>query len=83
MVRDLLQAYPRFFHTVNEPASPQKQAVEVLLSRRNIAMDNPEIHFPVVKVKEQKRLGIILHLNNPFLHILIHISLRQKEALEG
>ena len=45
--------------------NPQKQAVEVLFSRKNIATDHPEIRFnntPVMKANEHKHSGIIYKL---------------------
>ena len=60
---------------------PQKQAVEVLCSRKNIANDHPEIrldNIPVIKVKELKHLI----QSYPFLNIPMQLSLRREEALE-
>ena len=45
---------------------PQKQAVELIFSRRKIVVDHPNISFnntPVAKVKKHKNLGIILDSN--------------------
>ena len=42
---------------------PQKQAVELILSRKQIEVNHPEIRFnniPVMKVNDHKHLGIIL-----------------------
>ena len=42
---------------------PQKQAVELIFSRKRNELDHPVIHFnniPVEKVNEHKHLGIIL-----------------------
>ena len=57
---------------------PQKQAVEMLFSRKHIAIDDPEIRFnniPVMKVSEHKHLGVILDSKLSFsLHINAAIS---------
>ena len=56
----------------------QKQAVEMLFSRRHIAIDHPEIRFnniPVMKVSEHKHLGVILDSKLSFsAHITAAIS---------
>jgi len=57
---------------------PQKQAVELIFSRRKIVVDHPNISFnntPVAKVKEHKHLGFILDSNLSFSsHIKLAIS---------
>ena len=48
---------------------PQKQAFELLLSKKRNEMDHPVILFnniPVKKVTEHKHVGIILHSKLPF-----------------
>ena len=58
--------------------NPQKQAVEVLFSRKNIATDHPEIRFnntPVMKANEHKRSGIIINSK-----LLTHVNTAMSKA---
>ena len=67
-------------------SDPQKQAKEILFSRKHIANDHPEIRFnniPVMKVSEHKHLGVILDSKLSFSAISMQLFLRQEEALEG
>ena len=60
---------------------PQKQAVELLLSKERHEIDHPDIFFnniPLKKVEEHKHLGIILDSKLLISNLL---SLRQKRAL--
>ena len=61
---------------------PQKQAVELIFSRKKSKADRPEILFnntSVMKVDEHKHLGIILDLNLSFsAHIKSAISKSRK-----
>ena len=61
---------------------PQKQAVELLLSKKRHEIDHPDIFFnniPVKKVEEHKHLGIILDLKLSFSsHIKSAISKTRK-----
>ena len=61
---------------------PQKQAVEVLFSRKRSEIDHPVLLFnniPVKKVNEHKHLGIILDSKLSFLpHIKAAISKTRK-----
>ena len=61
---------------------PQKQAVELIFSTKRIEMNHPEIRFnniPVMKVDEQKHLGIILDSKPSFsAHIKASISKTRK-----
>ena len=61
---------------------PQKQAVELIFSRRKIVVDHPNISFnntPVARIKEHKHLGIILDSNLSFsAHIKLAISKSKK-----
>ena len=62
-------------------ADPQKQAVDVLFSRKNIAIDHPEIcldNILLVKANKYKHLGVILDSKLYFLHISMQLSLRQE-----
>ena len=65
---------------------PQKQAVELIFSRKKIKADHPDISFnnaPVMKVDEQKHLGIILDSNLSFsAHIKSAISKSRKGIAE-
>ena len=61
---------------------PQKQAVELLLSKKRHEIDHPDIFFnniPVKKVEEHKHLGIILDSKLSFsFHIRSAISKTRK-----
>ena len=61
---------------------PQKQAVELIFSRKRIEIDHPVITFndiPVKKVSEHKHLGIILDSKLSFsAHINAAISKTRK-----
>ena len=61
---------------------PQKQAVELIFSRKKIKADHPELYFhnsPVMKVDEHKHLGIILDSKLTFsAHIKSAISKSRK-----
>ena len=61
---------------------PQKQAVELLLSKKNNELDHPVILFnniPVKKVEEHKHLGIILDSKLSYsVHIKSDISKTRK-----
>ena len=61
---------------------PQKQAVEIIFSRKKNEVDHPEILFnniPVMKVDEHKHLGIILDSKLSFsAHIKSAISKTRK-----
>ena len=61
---------------------PQKQAVELLFSKKKIKADHPEIFFdktPVMNVEEHKNLGIILDSKLTFsAHIKSAISKSRK-----
>ena len=63
---------------------PQKQAVELLLSKKNNEVDHPVILFnniPVKKVEEHKHLGIILNSKLSFsVHIKSAISKTRKST---
>ena len=59
-------------------SDPQKQAVELLISKKTIKADHPEIFFdktPLMKVEEHKHLGIMLNSKLTFsAHIKSAIS---------
>ena len=61
---------------------PQKQAVELILLRKQIEVDHPEIRFdntPVMRVNDHKHLGIILDSKLSFsTHIKSAISKTRK-----
>ena len=61
---------------------PQKQAVELLLSKKRNGIDHPVVLFndiPVKKVEEHKHLGLILDTKLPFsAHIKAAISKTRK-----
>ena len=61
---------------------PQKQAVELILSKKRIEVDHPEIRFnniPVMRVDDHKHLGIILDSKLSFsTHIKSAISKTRK-----
>ena len=61
---------------------PQMQAVELILSRKQIEVDHPEIRFnniPVMRVNDHKHLGIILDSKLSFsTHIKSAISKTRK-----
>ena len=62
---------------------PQKQAVEMLFSRKHIAIDHTEIRFnniPVMKVSEHKHLGVILDSK---LSFSAHINAAISKARRG
>ena len=63
---------------------PQKQAVELIFSRKGNELDHPVIHFNnilVEKVNEHKHLGIILDPKLSFLaHIRTAISKSRKDV---
>ena len=54
---------------------PQKQAVELIFSRKKIKADHPELYFnnsPVMKVDEHKHLGIIVQeISEKIVHFWI------------
>ena len=63
---------------------PQKQAVELILSRKRIEADHPEIRFnniQVMRVGDHKHLGIILDSNCLFLLISNQLFLKQERVL--
>ena len=61
---------------------PQKQAVELVFSKKNIEIHHPVIHFnniPVTKVEEHKHLGVVLDSKLSFsTHIKAAISKTRK-----
>ena len=61
---------------------PQKQAIELLFSRKRDAADHPVLFFdnvPVTKVNEHKHLGIILDMRLSFsAHVKSTISRTRK-----
>ena len=62
---------------------PQKQAVELIFSRKRNELDHPVIHFnniPVEKVNEHKHLGIIL---DPKLSFSAHIKTAISKSRKG
>ena len=63
---------------------PQKQAIELLLSKKRHKIDHPDIFFnniPVKKVEEHKHLGIILDSKLSFSSHIRSAFLRQERAL--
>ena len=63
---------------------PKKQAVELILSNKQIEVDHPEIRFnniPVMRVNDHKQLGIILDSKFSFLLISNQLFLKQERVL--
>ena len=79
---DLIQQWALQWRMSFNP-DPQQQAVEMLFSRRHIAIDHPEIRFnniPVMKVSEHKHLGVILDSK---LSFSAHINAAISKARRG
>ena len=63
---------------------PQKQAVEIIFSRKRNKIDHPVVLFndtPVKKVDEHKHLGFFLIQSYPFLLILKQLSVNHAKIL--
>ena len=78
---ELIRQWPHDWRVWFNP-DPQKQAVELIFSRKKIKADHPDISFnnaPVMKVDEHKQLGIILDSTLSFsAHIKSAISKSRK-----
>ena len=80
---ELIKQWAHQWRTSFNP-DPQKQAVEIIFSRKRNKIDHPVVLFndtPVKKVDEHKNFGFFLIQSYPFLLILKQLSVNQAKIL--